>query len=322
MLPKKITKKRLLQFSFTKSMSETEIIEEIKLRCEQIFTENFEISIGDDCAVRKQIASGNLLLSADISIEDVHFSRQYMSLYEIGYKSAITNISDIAAMGGNPDFLLVSLALPKLVSKEEILMLYDGIIAAGKEYAVPIVGGDLSESEKIVVSISIGGISSKRILKRSGAKVGDNIWVSGFPGMSGRGLCLLQKHGRKIAQDLDAKAVTAHISPKAQVRLGKYLANNNLVNSCIDVSDGVAKEIRSICAESKKGALLLVPVESLGGGEDYELLFTADKSFLPDFENMNFSKIGEIIQEEEIFLLENGQKKAFKFQGFEHFLST
>jgi thiamine-monophosphate kinase len=304
-------------------MSETEIIEEIKKRCRQVSDEKFDVSIGDDCAVRKRINRGNLLLSADISIEDVHFSRKYMSLFEIGYKSAVSNISDIAAMGGTPDFFIISLAFPKSFSEEEILQLYDGIIAAAKEYCVPVAGGDLSKSDKIIVSVTIGGISGKRVLRRNGAKVGDNIWVSGFPGMSGLGLNLLQKYGREKAEEIDAKAVAAHLHPKAQIKLGKYLVNNKLVHSCIDISDGIAKEIRTIARESGVGAQIFAVVQNselfFNGGEDYELLWTADKSFKPDFDGMNFIKIGEIISQREIFLLEGNEKRRFEPLGFEHF---
>ena len=304
-------------------MSETEIIEEIKKRCKQISDKNFDVSIGDDCAVRKRETCGNLLLSADISIEDVHFSRKYMSLFEIGYKSAVSNVSDIAAMGGTPDFFIISLAFPKSFSDEEILQLYDGIIAAAKEYCVSIVGGDLSKSDKIIVSITIGGISDKRILRRNGAKVGDDIWVSGFPGTSGRGLDLLQKYGREKAEEIDEKAVSAHIRPKARIKLGNYLANNKLVHSCIDISDGVAKEIRTIARESGVGAQIFVAAQYddffFNGGEDYELLWTADKSFKPYFDGINFIKIGEIISGKEIFLLEGNEKRPFEEIGFEHF---
>jgi thiamine-monophosphate kinase len=304
-------------------MRETEIIDEIRIRCKRIPDKKFRVSIGDDCAVRKRINSGNLLLSADISIEDIHFSRKYMSLHEIGYKSAVSNVSDIAAMGAAADFLLVSLAFPSSFSNNEILEIYDGIIAAGIEYNVPIVGGDLSVSEKIIVSISIGGISGKRILMRSGAKAGDNIWVSGFPGMSGLGLNLLQKYGRKEAERMNREAVIAHITPKAQIKLGMYLSNEKSVHSCIDISDGIAKEIRTIAEKSAVGAEIFTPKENFEfffcGGEDYELLFTADKSFNPIFENINFSKIGEIVRGNKIFIIENDKKRILDFSGFEHF---
>lgn len=311
-------------------MRELQLIEEIKIRCEKVFAADFDISIGDDCAVRKPIKVGILLLSTDISIEDVHFSRKYMSFFEIGYKSAISNISDIAAMGGTPDFLLVSLAFPDTVSKDEILLLYDGIIAAGQENSVPVVGGDLSKSDKITVAITVGGISGKRVLKRCGAQVGDNIWVSGNVGSSGRGLSLLQKYGRKIAEEKDEKAVLAHVRPKAQVKLGKYLQNNDLITSCIDISDGVAKEINEITKASGVGAIIYSCPEYdkffFNGGEDYELLFTADKSFVPDFEGVRLSKIGEITvaddfceNENSVFLLKDGKKEPLEFCGFEHF---
>jgi len=296
-------------------MSETDLIREIKKRCESVSAEHFDIAIGDDCAVRKEIFSGGrLVLSSDISIEGVHFSRDYMSLAEIGFKSAITNISDIAAMGAKPDFMLVSLAFPpKKVLPNDILEIYDGIIEASREYRVPVVGGDLSKSDKIIVSITIGGIAEGRVLTRSGAKAGDNIWVSGNVGLSALGLELLQKHGREKAQEINEKAVSAHIKPTAQIELGKYLQNNNLVNSCIDISDGVAKEIKEICEKSGVGA----KIENnnkyfFSGGEDYELLFTADKSFIPQFENINFTKIGEITAEKKVCL-------PAEYSGFEHF---
>ena len=312
-------------------MTETQLISEIKRKCESVSATQFDIAIGDDCAVRKEISCGRLVLSSDISIEDVHFSQNYMTLAEIGYKSVITNISDIAAMGATPDFLQISLA----GDSRYFLEIYDGIISASREYNVPVVGGDLSKSDKIIISITIGGIAENRVLTRSGAKIGDNIWVSGNPGSSALGFELLQKYGREKAEEINKEAVSAHIKPKAQINLGKYLKNNELVNSCIDISDGVAKEIREICGKSGVGAWLALPAsESTSesrtrqavslqhfytGGEDYELLFTADKSFIPKFENIKFTKIGEITAEKEIYLLENGIKKTLEFSGFEHF---
>ena len=291
-------------------MSETDLIREIKKRSESVSATHFDIAIGDDCAVRKEIFSGGrLVLSSDISIEDVHFSCGYMTLSEIGYKSAITNISDIAAMGATPDFVLVSLA----GDSKYFLEIYDGIIEASREYNVPVVGGDLSKSQKLIISITIGGIAFGRVLTRSGAKAGDNIWVSGNPGLSALGLELLQKHGRKKAQEINESAVLAHIKPKAQVELGKYLKSNDLVNSCIDISDGVAKEIREICEKSSVGAKLENNNKYFfNGGEDYELLFTADKSFIPKQGIIPFTKIGEITAEKEVCL-------PADFLGFEHF---
>lgn len=312
---------------FTTKMTETELISEIKRKCESVSASHFDITIGDDCAVRKEILAGSrLVLSSDISIESVHFSQDYMTLAEIGYKSAITNISDIAAMGATPDFMLVSLAFPKSLTPEEILEIYDGIISASREYNTPVVGGDLSADDKIIISITIGGIANGRVLTRSGAKVGDNIWVSGNSGNSAAGLELLQNYGRKKAQSLDEKLVFEHIKPKAQINLGKYLQNNELVNSCIDISDGLAKEIREICHKSGVGAAL-ENISNLtsnilhffNGGEDYELLFTADKYFIPEFEDTKFTKIGRITSEKEIYFLENGTRKPFDFSGFEHF---
>ncbi|MFP4417224.1 MAG: thiamine-phosphate kinase [Chitinispirillaceae bacterium] len=264
---------------------------------------NYSSGIGDDAVVRRCTADERVVLTADIAVEEVHFSRRYMSLSEIGFRAMVSNISDCAAMGASVDGAMVQLVFPdKLENTEEhIQEIYRGFHRACRKWQFPIIGGDLSRGPQWVLAITLLGkvASGENVLYRSGAKPGDVIWVSGHPGQSGAGLEVLERFGREQLEY--RQLIDAHVRPSARIELGRALAADNRLHAAIDISDGVAKESRTIAFESSVTIELNLPEELctqqmrrlsqetgvdwrhwvLNGGEDYELLFTADPDFKP-----------------------------------------
>ncbi|MFW5775104.1 MAG: thiamine-phosphate kinase [Chitinivibrionales bacterium] len=267
---------------------------------------HYPVGIGDDAVVRESAYGERVALTADVAVEEVHFSRRYMSLEEIGYKAMVSNISDCAAMGAQPDGALIQLVFPQETDspEEQIKKVYRGFHAACTHWGFPIIGGDLARGPLWVLAITLLGriAAQERILYRSGARPGDYIWVSGYPGQSRAGLEVLRRWGRRSHKSHTYDSLIAsHIHPPARVALGRMLASDSRVHAAIDISDGVAKESRTIASESGLGIELTLKEchtsyqmrqlahelqvnwyqWMLGGGEDYELLFAADPSFDP-----------------------------------------
>ncbi len=261
--------------------------------------------IGDDAVVRNGMSGERTVLTADVSVEEVHFSRRYMSLDEIGYRAMVGNISDCAAMGAVPDGALVQLVFPGGVSDigKHIKEVYRGFYRACSRWGFPIIGGDLSSGPQWVLAITLLGriAPNEGILFRKGVRAGDFIWVSGNPGGSRAGLEVLQRWGREAKKTIYDELISAHIQPAARVELGRMLAKDKRVHAAIDISDGVAKECRTLAYDNHTGIELSLTEEFptpqmrlaarelgadwyrwvLEGGEDYELLFAADPSFDP-----------------------------------------
>ena len=242
--------------------------------------------IGDDCAV---VRSGGetLLLTCDAAIEDVHFSRAYLSPEDIGWRSAAAAISDIAAMGGAPRFLLVTLAIPGDMDAGYIEALYQGLGAAVAESGAIIAGGDITRSPGgLMLDISVIGVPVTRCVTRAGARPGDVLAITGWPGQSAAGR-------RALVSGWEAPVLAeAHRRPCLRVAEGQWLAEHEAVRAMIDVSDGLAQDAGHIAERSGVAVDILrasLPVSNplralaeergvdaeaciLGGGEDYELL--------------------------------------------------
>lgn len=227
----------------------------------QIRQYNGVSNIGDDCAVLDYTDDKYQLVSTDMLVEAVHFSPQTMSWLDIGRKAVEVNLSDIAAMGGLPTQLFLSLGLPADFELDNLKALYHGLAAA----QVPISGGDLVTSAKVVINICVlGEVEKGLVLRRSGAQLGDLIAVTG-------------PLGGNAASDYT-------LVPTAKVKEGQLLAKSGIVTALTDISDGLARSIYDISTESKVGIkynekeIPLSPHatldQALNGGEDYELLFT------------------------------------------------
>ncbi|HVL91183.1 MAG TPA: thiamine-phosphate kinase [Actinomycetota bacterium] len=273
-------------------LGEFGLIERLRRRLADAAAAGVEIGPGDDAAA---VDTGpSTLLAADMLVEGIHFDLAFSSLADAGYKAVAVNVSDIAAMGGMPRYLLVSLGLPEGVSVTAVDALYDGMLEAAGETGCAIVGGDVTGAPQIVVSVSVAGEPGPAgVLRRSGAQEGDVLCVTGALGVAGAGLALMRAAAdpRAVAL-LDAypALAAAHRRPLPRVAAGPAAAEAG-AHAMIDVSDGFARDAAHIAEESGLGLVVdgaSLPVTAgvsdaagfLGveaavlaasGGDDYEL---------------------------------------------------
>jgi thiamine-monophosphate kinase len=253
--------------------------------------------IGDDAAA--YFANNEVqLATVDSLVQDVHFSLDYMSWRELGWKSLAVNLSDIAAMGGFPRYALVSLGLPGTTQVEDIIELYRGMLDIAGKFGVMVAGGDTVSAPVVFISVTLlgsGGDKKRGMLRRSAAKAGDQIAVTNYLGGSSAGLEMLSK-GLKFKPKFAKPLKQSHLMPNPRVAEGQLLVEKG-VKCGMDISDGLIGDLTHICQESKVGAQInidLVPVlpavkECFGdkalelamtGGEDYELLFMANTAVM------------------------------------------
>jgi thiamine-monophosphate kinase len=251
--------------------SETDWLEAVRRRVDLPRGGETIVGIGDDCAVlRPRGAAEDLLFTTDLLIEDVHFRRSTHTARQVGWKALARGLSDIAAMGGTPRFVLLSLAVAPWCDARWLRGFYDGLLAlAGREAAV-LAGGDLAHSAKLTCDIVVGGaVARGKALLRSGARAGDLLYVSGRLGGSALGLA---SHG--------GAAWKRHVRPEPRIALGRFLLRLG-ATAALDLSDGLSLDLHRLCLESKLSAEIAAPplfpgatlAQALHGGEDYELLF-------------------------------------------------
>ena len=251
------------------------------------------IGIGDDAAAWSGDDSIQLA-TTDALIQDVHFTLDTTTWVELGWKSLAVNLSDIAAMGGLPRYALVSLALPPQIEVEQVTDLYKGMLSLAQQFDVAIIGGNMSSSPVVAINITVigstGSPDKTRMLTRSAARPGDEIAVTGNPGLAAAGLEIITKNS-SLPPDVKDLLTRAFLTPFPRVAEGRALVAAG-VRASIDISDGLLSDLRHICQASKVGARIEIdrlPLHpalktafprraiefALSGGEDYELLFTA-----------------------------------------------
>ena len=313
--------------------------------------------IGDDAAVVAPRGKHPSLLTTDLLAEGIHFDRRTAALSDIGFRAAVANLSDIAAMGGTPEYLLVSLAIPRNTTARQVEQLYSGIMAACRPHGVRLIGGDTSASKgDWFINITlVGSADSGRILLRSGARAGDDLYVTGTLGDSRAGLHVLQQSqgtpsGRSLPAVHRRFLRRRHLRPTARIREGHWLSKGRWATSAIDLSDGLSGDLRHLCAESGLGAvveLAALPISpacrqyalsvqqdprsmALAGGEDYELLFTVPARQRDRFgrasvqQHYQVTRVGRMTPAKEglRMTLPDGRQRPLPFSSYEHFRST
>ncbi|HEY8186077.1 MAG TPA: thiamine-phosphate kinase [Pyrinomonadaceae bacterium] len=270
--------------------------------------------IGDDAAVLSSLADRDVVVSTDLLVEDVDFHRDTAHPILLGHKALAVSLSDIAAMCARPRWALLSIGVPNDIWQSEFAdRFYKGFFNLAERYGVGLVGGDVSRTpDKIVIdSIVVGECPSGREVYRSGAKPGDQIFVTGFLGDAAAGLRLIERGARLHSQvTVESRSSPAdetasqqnpvdylllrHLRPEPRVGWGLLLGEQQLATAMIDISDGLSSDLNHLCTESKTGALIdasRIPIDplvkdlsgrraldplmlALHGGEDFELLFT------------------------------------------------
>ncbi|MBV8810502.1 MAG: thiamine-phosphate kinase [Acidobacteriaceae bacterium] len=274
-------------------------------------------SIGDDCAILRPRPNEDLVFTTDFVIEGRHFTLDTHKPADIGYKALGRSLSDLAAMGSEPLFCLVSLAVPAAFAPRWIQNFYRGLLALAAYYKITVAGGDLARFDKVVADvICCGRVPRGKAILRSGARPGDRIFVTGQLGGSAHGF-----------RTRTGAAWRGHLHPEPRIPAGMALRKLG-VRAGMDLSDGLALDLYRLCLESKVSAeigsnLPIAPGatedEALHGGEDYELLFTAPPQLTipPRIAKVSVTGIGRITRGKPGTIRYGG--RILPPKGFDHF---
>lgn len=305
--------------------------------------------IGDDTSVTLQAGGRHLLATTDILIEGTHFKRGWTTPYLLGRKALSISLSDIAAMGGEPLFYLVSIALPPDTEKKFLDELYRGLSDCGKDYGAVLAGGNTARTKGAMMAATtlFGEAPARETVYRSGARPGDIIYVTGCMGDAALGLRLLRKHGgAALKKTAFRKPVMKQLDPSPRMKIGRSLARKRLATAMIDISDGLVLDLRRLCEASAVGAVIdarriplsaefkrLFPAaretdgvrHALSGGEDYELLFSAPEKAAKKISALSsrdvpITPIGIITRSKNVCVtFTAGRPLKISRAGFEHF---
>ena len=303
--------------------------------------------IGDDCAVVDMGGKDLLLVTSDMLVEGIHYHTETSSYEDIGWKALAVNLSDIAAMGGTPHTAVLSIGLRPETPVSVLEAFMQGFQEMAREASIFLAGGDTVavRSDSVISVTVLGRCSPAELIYRSGARFGDDIWVSGFLGNAAGGLEILLRNEDREGRGRDT-LISAHQRPVPRLKLGKALGESGLVHAMIDLSDGVAKDLRHICDESNVGAVLdrtAIPLSesvqilardllhdpfdwAFNGGEDYELLFTSSPEDRKKIEALTLhvlgrpaTRIGLMVKERGLWLQTGDIKNQISHGGYAHF---
>lgn len=343
---------------------ELDLIHRIRARAAVRATGGVRLGIGDDCALLRLRPGEELAVTTDLSIEGRHFRLQSHPPEAIGHRTLARGLSDLAAMGAHPLAAFLSLALPRQLlqntkmrspasqrrktaaEKPEIASwvdrYLDGFFALAEATGTPLAGGDLAQSSLCAADIVLlGTVGRDRALRRSGARPGDLIYVTGALGGAAAALAMLTQWGEKrrsrtatVPQHL-AAALGPHLAPQPRLAVGQALVSRRLASAAIDISDGLSTDLAHVCEESRVAAEIhgaALPIhaaatleQALHGGEDYELLFTAPPAVrIPQsIAGVAITQIGRILPvrggRPAITLVTQDGPAALPARGWEHF---
>jgi len=312
------------------------------------------LGIGDDAAVVRAASGKDTVVATDLLVEGIDFRRTTTPALLLGHKALAVSLSDIAAMGARPRWSLISLGVPDDVWQSEFTnRFYEGLFNLARQYDVQLIGGDTSRTPEhvIVDSIVIGECTGDSALTRSGAKPGDQVFVTGSLGGSAAGLRLIERGAHLADQNLGSSETQAldqlllrHLRPEPRVGWGIVLGQERLATAMIDISDGLSSDLNHICRESGVGALVhsaKLPIDSqvvelcgrraldplqlsLHGGEDFELLFTVSPDAISKLprrvDGIGITHIGEIREVGEGVKISEGSRIwDLEPEGWKHF---
>ncbi|MEO6213704.1 MAG: thiamine-phosphate kinase [Vicinamibacterales bacterium] len=325
---------------------ERAIIEHIRKRL-PVTPPSIVVAVGDDAAVVAPERGALQVLTTDALVEGVHFDRRFSSLPDVGYKAIAVNLSDVAAMGGTPSLVLLSLMLPDGTSLDDLDGLLDGVLDMSARARVTVAGGNVTRSPAgLIVDVTAAGyVRPRRILRRGGGRPGDALYVTGTIGGAAAGLEWLREHASAPLDPLMATAVGRHRRPEPRLRIGAVLGRARVASACMDLSDGLADAVRQIAEASGTGAVIdaaALPIDAgarawfltrgcdpvqaaLSGGDDYELLFTLPhrtarrlRSVERVSRGVQLTRIGELTVEPALLVLRDGVPESLP-RGFAHF---
>lgn len=301
------------------------------------------IGIGDDAAWVDHPA-GASLITADLLIEGVHFELNWTSLFALGHKSLAVNLSDIAAMGGVPAYVILSLGIPADFDSKQVDEFYRGFNDLARKYRVALIGGDTNAAQSLIVSVCLIGHPPTRPIRRTGARIGDDIYVTGTLGDAALGLKILRQKRPSAKRAEIAHLLRRHRLPTPRLAVGAVLAQRKLATAMIDISDGLLQDLGHVCKASRVGAVIWnqrLPLSraylalagkngtsaALTGGEDYELLFCARPRHRDQIEKLstrarvNITRIGMCVKaRKKITVLDaSGQPVIPRLKGHDHF---
>ncbi len=293
------------------------------------------MGIGDDCALLKIPAGAELVITTDFSLEGRHFHRDWHTPESVGHRCLARGLSDIAAMGARPIAAFLSLAMPAPLDVRWFDRFMRGFGALAKQWGTELAGGDTSEAPgaEILADVIVTGVVERgRALRRSGAHVGDDLYVTGSLGGSALELAALSVSSTQLRNPSSAE-VHPHTFPEPRIGQGRVLLRKGLATACMDLSDGLSSDVRRLCEASGVGVEIDVarlPLaagatleQALHGGEDYELLFTARAGTrVPKtITGVAVSRVGRIMRSSYgVQLLgEDGSAQELRAGGWEHF---
>ncbi|HEX4756326.1 MAG TPA: thiamine-phosphate kinase [Terracidiphilus sp.] len=352
--------KRTESFDFSSAIERGELtlLSQIRKRAARV-SGLVPLGIGDDCALLRLSAGEELAVTTDLSIDGRHFQLDWHPPESVGHRALARGLSDLAAMGARPVAAFLSLGLPRRLttapsgenarSSTWVARFYDGLLALGDAYKTPLAGGDLAESPVALADIVLAGVVPRgKALLRSGARVGEPVYVTGTLGGAAAGLGRLRelaeassparRQGRQPAlraADELASQLAAHLYPQPRVEQGLRLRRHGLASAAIDISDGLSTDLAHLCEESGVASEIdaaMLPVhagaslaQALDGGEDYELLFTAPaKAQVPrEIAGVPVTRIGRMVRRRagraQITLISAQGKVPIEAHGWEHF---
>jgi thiamine-monophosphate kinase len=299
--------------------------------------------MGDDAALISGTAGYETVLTCDWFLEGTHFLRDKHPADAVGWKCLARAVSDIAAMGAAPRCFLLSLALPRELTNSWLHDFLGGLRRAARRFECSLAGGDTTERREVLINITVVGEVRRRWeVRRSGARPGDLIYVSGRLGEAEWGLRLLRSQ-RKRSLDIREPRLRKHLYPGPRLELGRWLGEKHVASAMMDLSDGLSSDLRRLCEASKVGAVIrsedlpvvhmtkvgrkreVDPLQlALHGGDDYELLFTVSKSKATQLPSsvgrVAITRIGEVTRAWEIMVTDgDGRSRVLNPRGWDPF---